>query len=176
MLTLPNLLLISGTGRNVGKTTFVCRLIEQYKELPITAIKITSHLHDLSGNYRTIKISEDYQITEELQADESKDGRRMKLAGAAKVYYVQCKEEKLSECLEYLPELHQTISPVICEAGTLRKMIQPGLFLLLHNDQSNIKQSALELVPLADKMVMFDEGNFNISIDNIKYRQNRWQI
>ncbi|MBK8884338.1 MAG: hypothetical protein IPN67_18855 [Bacteroidales bacterium] len=46
MITIPNLLLIAGTGTKSGKTTMACKIIRQFSELKITAIKITPHFHE----------------------------------------------------------------------------------------------------------------------------------
>jgi hypothetical protein len=37
-MEVPNLLLIAGTGNKSGKTTFDCRVIEQFRECGIAAV------------------------------------------------------------------------------------------------------------------------------------------
>ncbi len=49
MKSMPNILLIAGTGRNVGKTLLACEIIQQLsKTMAVTAIKTSSHEHPLS--------------------------------------------------------------------------------------------------------------------------------
>ena len=54
MVTIPNLLLIAGTGTKSGKTSMACRIIEQFPELKITAIKITPHFHETTPGLASI--------------------------------------------------------------------------------------------------------------------------
>ena len=45
-ISFPNLLLVAGNGRNVGKTWLVCRIIEKISQnQKVTAVKISSHYH-----------------------------------------------------------------------------------------------------------------------------------
>jgi len=42
----PNILLVSGNGRNSGKTTLACKIIERFsKDHEITGLKISPHFH-----------------------------------------------------------------------------------------------------------------------------------
>jgi len=47
VLKCPNILLITGNGKNVGKTTLSCRIIEnQNNEYDFIAVKISTHFHE----------------------------------------------------------------------------------------------------------------------------------
>ncbi|NJO68933.1 MAG: molybdopterin-guanine dinucleotide biosynthesis protein B [Bacteroidetes bacterium] len=101
MLYLPNLLLISGTGRNSGKTSLACAIIQKFAAFrPIIAIKIAPHFHeqDQIENY-TYKTAE-YFITEETRKDTGKDSSRMLAAGAAKSYYITTHDDHLLNAFE----------------------------------------------------------------------------
>ena len=70
----PNMLLVAGTGRNVGKTTFVCRIISNIsKNQPIIAIKITSHIHELCSSCNILFQLPNLIIAEEKSTTSYKD-------------------------------------------------------------------------------------------------------
>ena len=49
MLDLPNMIIVGGAGRNVGKTEFACELIRQSAERhSVVAVKVTT-IHDVNG-------------------------------------------------------------------------------------------------------------------------------
>jgi len=50
-MVIPNLLLIAGTGNKSGKTTLACRVIEQFRQSGISAVKITPHFHDITLDF-----------------------------------------------------------------------------------------------------------------------------
>ncbi len=54
-MTIPNLLIIAGTGNKSGKTTFACRLIEQFRSLDIISMKITPHFHETTAGLKLLK-------------------------------------------------------------------------------------------------------------------------
>jgi hypothetical protein len=129
-----NLLLIAGTGRNSGKTTLACQIIEQFRHLGIISIKISPHLYMPTDGL--ILVSEKYcpsgyLIYEETNPESSKDSSRMLKCGAAKVYFVQSKEEFINEAFSEIIENISEKTPVICESQTLRNYIEPGAFILM---------------------------------------------
>lgn len=70
MLLNKQILLVGGATRNVGKTTFICRIIEKFsREVPIVALKIKTLRKDdayFHGKDRNpLKENEFFRITEE---------------------------------------------------------------------------------------------------------------
>jgi hypothetical protein len=171
-------MLIAGTGKKVGKTALACNIIGNFKELGIVGIKITHHFYELDGEYREIAITPQFTITEELQPADSKDSRRMKRAGARKVYYIQCADNNLGSIIQYIPELSEnSITPVVCESGALRNFIKPGLFILVKcNDTAEIKPEALPLFKNVDKVVSFENNKFDFDFNSINFQNNQWGI
>ena len=91
---IPNLLLIAGTGPNRAKH-LACRIIEQFRDLSITAIKITPHFHETTPGLDSIIRREGYAIYEETNRETSKDTSRMLKAGATKVYFAKVWDDQL---------------------------------------------------------------------------------
>ena len=134
----PNLLMIAGNGRNVGKTYFACRVIEMLSESsPVTGLKITSHIHEHNSDDVLIK-DKHYVILQEKQIT-GKDSSLMLQAGASQVFFMMVEQEFLPEAFEklsaYLPE-----TPIVCESGGLHEFIRPGLFFFIQSAGTQIKK------------------------------------
>lgn len=60
---------------------------------------------------------------------------------------------------------------IVCESNSLRNIIKPGIFFMLHNSD-NIKQSAQEVIDKADLILRYDIRNdINSIINKIKVEQ-----
>ncbi|WP_297095862.1 hypothetical protein [uncultured Draconibacterium sp.] len=161
----PNLLLIAGNGRNVGKTYFACRVIEMLSEtLPVTGLKITSHIHEHSSDdvltkHKHFVILQEKQIT-------GKDSSLMLQAGAKQVFFVMAEPKYLPEALEklspYLPE-----TPIVCESGGLHEIINPGLFFFIQSTGTPLRK-AHHLIH--NPIIVQNDG------ENLKFDYNRIQL
>ena len=168
-ISLPNMLLIAGNGRNVGKTTLACRIISQLsKKNRVTGIKISSHLHDYEGE-PLVEEKGKFVILEEKERN-SKDSSRMLQAGASKVFYVMAKKEHLDAAFEnLLPHLNGQV--IVCESGGLYKVIQPGLFLFVNEKGRRIeKPEHLDYNPVH---VDFDGTGFDFKVESIRFSEHQ---
>jgi hypothetical protein len=84
-----DLLLVTGSGRNVGKTTFICSVIAGNPLQKMAAIKITPHFHDPGEGLIPIVENNNFRIFEETNIHSDKDTSRYLQAGARKSYYIQ---------------------------------------------------------------------------------------
>lgn len=172
-----NILLIAGTGRNVGKTLFACQLVKNLSCKNVICIKISPHFHKLNKEIEIVKKTENFIIAKENQKTGTKDSNRMLRAGCKEVYYVQAKDETLPEILKYFEKELNPEDPIICESGGLREWIQPGLFIMINKQFSkNIKPRAIAYEKLADKWIEFDGENFNLSAGNFSFINNQWEL
>jgi hypothetical protein len=133
-MIIPNLLLIAGTGTKSGKTTMACRIIEQFRHLDITAIKITPHFHETTSGLRTIVEEPGYSIYEETNSSTTKDTSRMLHAGAGKVFYAKVLDEGIKSVFDKIMHLVPEGTPVVCESPALRNFIEPGLFIIMTSE------------------------------------------
>jgi hypothetical protein len=141
-MKLENLLLVAGSGRNSGKTTIICKLIEQFHGLGITSIKISPHFHTPSGGLVTVSGGEGYEIYEETNLISSKDTSRMLGSGAEKVYYIQTMESAINESFCNTYKNITPGKPVICESPSLINYIEPGVFIIMISPAgSNLKST-----------------------------------
>ena len=87
MIIAPKTIIISGTSRNVGKTTFACQQIAKYKNENLIAIKISSHFHEQGMGVKLISFSNNYRAYQQIEIKSNKDSALFLKAGAKAVYY-----------------------------------------------------------------------------------------
>ncbi len=173
-----NILLIAGTGQNVGKTLFASQVIKQNaSNCPLVSIKISPHFHRLNPDAQIIENNKDFSIIKEFDSNGNKDSQRFLCAGAKEVYYVQCMDDKLSLAFDMLIKLIPQDSPIICESGGLRQIIKPGIFIIINKKNNlKIKPQALRNKELADKWIEFDEQEFDFDPNKLQFSESGWTI
>jgi hypothetical protein len=156
-MIVPNLLLIAGTGTKSGKTSVTCKIIEQFPDLSITAIKISPHFHETTKGLVVKSEKDGYSIYEETNRETSKDTSRMLKAGAAKVYFAKVWDDQLlnvfNEIMAFIPEN----TPVICESPALRNFIEPGVFIIMTSNTINKHKDIKHLQILPHLMFKLEE-------------------
>jgi hypothetical protein len=130
-MKIPNLLLIAGYGTKSGKTSLACKIIEQFNNLKITAIKISPHFHETTSGLILISEKEGYAIYEETNREYTKDTSRMLRSGANRVYFAKVWDDKLLDVFNIIMEQIPPDVPVVCESPALRNFITPGLFMII---------------------------------------------
>jgi hypothetical protein len=175
-----NLLIIAGSGRNVGKTEFACRVIRTFcSQTDIYALKVSAvypdeeiyhgeHSGDSAGIGRLFK---------ETRPDSDKDTSRMLKAGASRVYYLRGEEEHL-ECgyQEFRAQI-PAHGVVICESNSLREVVEPGLMILVSSTTGSLKQRAINSLALCDLQVRSDgHSGFPELQDIVLLSQKGWSL
>ncbi len=155
MIKAPKTIIISGTSRNVGKTTYAQKIIREFKiENPI-AIKISSHFHSHNYKMKIVDVNDDYKIWEEINPNENTDSSKMLKAGANKVFYIESKDESLPKVITVLQRIIDFNNRIIIESAAIRRYIQPKEFVLLYSEEfSKVKKSMLDIEPLIDKRIL----------------------
>ena len=91
ILKLPQLLLIAGNGRDSGKTTLACLIIQKFStDHQIIALKISPHKHRIAAGGKVICDTENLYIAEETNPGTGKDSSRMLQAGAGRSFFICC--------------------------------------------------------------------------------------
>ena len=170
-----NILLVVGSGQNVGKTTFISDLIHQYKSLQPIAVKVSPHFHRPTVGLRIISESENYQLSEETNQESSKDSSRYLQAGASRSFYLQVEDSFLEEAfLALLPYL-DIERPILIESAALNRYIEPGLFVFILNEKDKHKASASANMNIADYILLSDGESFNQAVSRFNFDQS-WTI
>jgi hypothetical protein len=175
MIIIPNLLLIAGTGTKSGKTTMACRIIEQFKHLNITAVKISPHFHETTPGLMIIHEEAGYSIYEEKNRDTTKDTARMLLAGAGKVYFAKVLDNRLKFVFDKIMELIPEGAPIVCESPALRNFIEPGVFIIMSSISPNKLKNISHLLELPHVIFKLEEL-VNISTLPIVFSNGKWRI
>ncbi len=174
---IPNLLMIAGTGRKVGKTTFACELISSVsKTKEVVGIKISPHLHHQVEGQKIIHQHDKFLIIEETNPNSDKDSSRMLRAGATKVYYLQTIDKNIREPFDLLLELIHKHQVVICESGALLEYVKPGMFLLVKRTGQTSFKKGLDMLPYTpDSILEFDGEKFDLSPNEFYFNSGVWQ-
>jgi hypothetical protein len=170
-----NMLLISGSGRNVGKTTFMREVIARNVGQQPIAVKITPHFHEPTPGLIPIQANENFRVFRETDTTSAKDSSQFVQAGAEKVFYIQTTDEFLGEAFEILSGQLSPDQPVVVESAALRKFIIPGLYIFIEKNPEDMKPFAREMKKLADATLLSNGGHFSISPENVIFNQS-WKI
>jgi hypothetical protein len=174
MITIPNLLLIAGTGTKSGKTSMACRIIGQLTGLKITAIKITPHFHETTAGLLPVLENRGYSIYEESDRDSYKDTSRMLRAGAQRVYFAKLRDEQLHEVFNEIMKLIPEGTAVICESPALRNFVEPGVFVIMTSETIHKHKDINYLITLPHVMFQYETLDSLSSIP-VKFADGRWQ-
>lgn len=173
------MILIGSTARNSGKTTLAVAIIEKYKNMiPVYGIKVTTiaekHgkcIHGGEGCGVCTNFDDDFDIVEELGDTSNKDTAMLLAGGAKKVYWLKTLASEISSGIEAVLAKIPPDALIICESNSLRKVVEPGIFVMVKNTADNqIKKTAAEVIAQAD--IVFEnyfQDNFDEVIDQISH-------
>ncbi|WP_163340480.1 molybdopterin-guanine dinucleotide biosynthesis protein B [Desulfopila sp. IMCC35008] len=153
-----HLLIVSGTGRNVGKTELVCRLIARFSArtdifgLKVSAIFPDEHL--FHGNHTSIGTGR--TLFRETSRDTQKDTSRMLRSGATEVYYMQGDRTSIQADFLTLRKTLPEKSVIISESNSLSEVVRPALHLVVTSHSGEVKARALPLLDSADLVITSD--------------------
>jgi len=183
MIKLDGMLLIGSAGANVGKTELACALIKKFgKSRPIIAIKVTT-IKQREGRCPRggqgcgvcSSLDGEFSIMEESDCNSDKDTARLLAAGASQVFWLRVMNTHLEEAIKALLDIVGQDAVSICESNSLRKVIRPGLFLIVRRRDSKVwKSSARQVRRYADRIVVSDGHSFDLCLDRIKLINGKW--
>ncbi len=178
------MLLIGSAGRNSGKTTLACRLIEKLRRrhrlvaAKVTAIQARDGLCPRGGTGcgTCASLEGQYDLLEEQTPGAAKDTQRLLAAGADRVYWLRVMRDCLDEGAKALLEAVGS-APLICESNSLRTVVEPALFLMCrHGQVETVKATARVVWAHADAHVAFDGRAFDFDLRNLGLHNKRWTL
>ena len=159
MICADNMILVGATARNIGKTALAVKLIEHYsKKQDVVAIKVvTVHNHGDRcprggkgcGICSSLKTC--FDIREE-KGEGTKDTMLFRTAGARAVYLVRTHPEGLEKAMEAVLAYTKQDDFIICESNSVRLVVKPGEFIMIRDEEQEIKPSAAEVIKKADRI------------------------
>ena len=170
-----NILLIGGSGQNVGKTTFINRVLENVRISGPVAVKISSHFYTPTPGLVLLSESDHYQLFEETDHDSNKDSSLFLQHGAKRSFYLQAHDEHLAEAFIALLPFLETEQPVLIESGALHRHIAAGLFLFIYNNNEAEKPATKANLKVADFVVHSEGKTFDLQPSQLKF-ENEWKI
>lgn len=177
ILKLPQLLLIAGNGRDSGKTTLACLIIQKFSpKYNLIAVKISPHKHRITAGGKVLCDWENLYIAEETEGAKGKDSSRMLEAGAKRSFFICASGEQLPVALNCILETVDNHALFVCESGGLRQFAEPGLFLIVDRSGSSaIKSGTQNLLQYENIWVTFSGHHFNLNLDEIVIHQYSWK-
>jgi molybdopterin-guanine dinucleotide biosynthesis protein A len=185
MIRLERMLMIGSAGANVGKTELACAIISKFcKSNPLIGIKVTTIQakdgkcpRGGAGCGVCSSIDGDFVITEEADCTSGKDTARLLAAGARRVFWLRVIRAHLDEGLASLLDVVGPDAALICESNSLRKVVEPGLFLMVTSGGGRPwKKSAGGVAEFADKVVTSSGGDFDFDLDRVTLVGGKWAI
>jgi molybdenum cofactor guanylyltransferase len=185
MIELPHMLMIGGTRSKVGKTELACRIIGTHSTRHrVIGIKITT-VHEETdecprggeGCGACTSFDGGFCFTEESTGPPGKDTTRMLEAGAERVLWLRALRPHLEEGILALLEMIDSDTALICESVSLRKIVKPGLFLMVKEKGADeFKPSAEEVRDLADRVIESDGKTFDMDPNDISLANSAWTL
>jgi hypothetical protein len=179
------MLMIGAQGRNTGKTELACRVIQrEAARVPVAALKVTTVVRTDGSCPRggagcgvCSSLAESWCVTEEHDAESDKDTSRLLGSGARAAYWLRVREEALVDgaagLLEHVPAGWVSV----CESNSLRRVVEPGLFLQVRASSAQaVKTSARAVASLADRVVVSDGATFDLALDRISLLDGQWAL
>lgn len=168
-ITQSRILIVSGIGRNSGKTTSICRLIEAYSALaPIIAVKISGHRHQVGPQSKLCYRGTTLEVYEET-AGGNKDSQRFLHAGATRSFYIQGTGNELLPAWNYIWSQIPEDGVVVCETGSLASLILNAVTVIM-TGEFTVYQTAS---PNDVGLILSWQDSVT---DFIKLREGYWQI
>lgn len=174
----PNILVIRGEGRNVGKTLLACNLISKFsRSQDITALKISYHMHSNLGEAKKLYASGDTILYQETDPCSGKDTGRMLAAGAVNAYLLQTTDLEIDKAINDFLSFVGTDTPILCESGKILAKSNVGVSLFVR--QLNCQVCEIEKkIPnsFKDRIVNYTRNGFDINLNSIAVNMNGWTI
>lgn len=157
----PSLILVCGAGRNVGKTTLTCQLIEYFaKTKQVVGIKISPHQHDAHYSPKAL-ITEKYKIIEETDSTADKDSNRFLRSGAMQSIYIEAYDECVAQAFEQAVAAFDSSVLIICESGALARYIKPGKLIFVDsNNGSSLPERKQRYKEQSDVCITTNSSDF----------------
>ena len=185
MIANPSMFMIGSAGRNAGKTEFACTLLRRFaRRRELVGVKVTA-IDQMNGECPRggegcgvcTSLKGVLCITDETTGPPGKDTTRMLEAGAARVLWLRCLKSHLEQGAKTLIEAMGPDAVCVCESNSLRRVLKPGVFVIVKDKKSSgFKASAEDVLQYADRVVLSDGGQFDLDLDRVELQDNKWAL
>lgn len=168
-----NLLIIAGTGNKSGKTSAACRLINDFSDRGIVAVKITPHFHETTPGLILLREESGFSVYRETSSELHKDTSKMLRAGASAVFLAMVRDNKLPEAFNAIMGFTDPGLPVICESPALARYMEPGLLKIMKSLSANNQKDINHLLRLPHLELTLDDINSEAVLPVI-FSEGKW--
>jgi hypothetical protein len=170
-------MVISGSGKKVGKTWLVTALIRKFsRELPLIALKISPHVHDSLGSSIKIFDSDEFRIFKEMEPHHKNSGQYLS-AGAKNSYFMEAEDRFLEEAFHlFMKTCNPQSLPLICESGALGGKIKPGVMIFIAADDEPLSEPKRHSAQLADLILPARIFSADEITGRIAWQDGSWKL
>jgi hypothetical protein len=172
-----NFIIISGSGKKVGKTFLASALIRHFSlQSPIIALKISPHRHDNLGRVLVIHGSGKYRLFRELEVHDKNSGQFL-AAGAKDSFFLETEDGFLGEAIARFSAMCNPMDlPVVCESGALGNFLRPGILLYIEDPLSPFSPYKESIKKISDVILPAKQFLPSDIISNIRLNGISWSI
>lgn len=174
-ISCPAFIIISGSGKKVGKTFLAVALIKRFSsQSPIIALKISPHKHDKLGNVVTIMDTPGYRLFQELEVHKKNSGQFL-AAGAKVSCFLETEDGFLGQAIEEFSKKCNPMNlPVVCESGALGTIIKPGVMIYIANPEKQLNPYKESIRKLADMVLPARRFSASAFVNDIQLTSSGW--
>ena len=180
MIAAENMLMIGAAGRNSGKTELATQIIKAFQnKFKIIGLKVSTYYdEDLSLHGPQDFHKKDFTISKDIDHSGNKSTTRMLSAGASEVYWINTRISFIETAFQEFIHQIDNNAVIVCESNSLRKIVEPGLFIMIRNiTNDNIKSTASDVIEFADKEILFNGSEFeNFNISDLIFSKGKWSL
>ncbi len=181
MFFFSNWIIVGGTGRDIGKTTLVEKLVEKFGlRMPLTAVKISNIKPESRGfhGHNVERFSKKILLQKELRTDGNKDSMRFLKAGAEISWFIQTEDTFLPEIFPEIQAVLKDAQWGVCESNSLRNVVKPGLFIMVKGkNDASAKKDIRGLLSLADVVVeALQWEQFDALVEQIEIKDGKFVL
>ncbi len=168
-MSFPNMLLIAGDGRNVGKTSFAVQVIRKLSaKADVVGVKTTPHRHIATGGLEILVETGEYMVALE-HGEHDKDSALFRRAGAKEVFLVMAAQQYLGRAFSHISGRIQN-KLCVAESGGLVEYIRPAVFFFIKKQGEEIrKRRYMEFDPV---VVTNRDMTFDFAMENLDVKEN----
>jgi hypothetical protein len=173
----PPFIIISGSGKKVGKTHLATALIRAFSaKFPLLALKISPHVHDSLGNTRLSATSDGIRIFRDLGPHHKNSGQFLE-AGASQSFFMETDDTHLPIAFDiFMKECNPGNHPVICESGALGNFIKPGILIFISDSAEMLRADKLKTCGLADLVLPARSFDPQKTVRQITCADGKWGL
>ena len=173
----PHFIIVSGSGKKVGKTFMAASLIRSFSSsTPLVALKISPHVHDSFGNTLLRAESGGFRIYQDLGTHQKNSGKFLD-AGALQSFFMETADQHLGEAFSiFMAECNPENHPVICESGALGLRIKPGISIFISRSSDEHPEHKSAAMRQADLVLRSTSFSTPEIIERISFSQNGWHL